>query len=207
MKIKNPQCAYSFRLYLLVRYSSFTVNSINRYNYMYYKKTLALMVIVSALWSCGTQKKIDNIVSQKEIISIDFSAGPTTYIYKTTSDYYNLVPIILSDDKTVIVSFPHPRDVYYKGALAYPTQLEDGYLLDNRGISPNVAFLNISFDEYSKLKKAPSIDSLFGMIIDNNPLLELYNCGTRYQYKDEVAELNNVITNRQLTKCKKIVGK
>lgn len=167
---------------------------------------LSVLLIIPALWSCKTQKTVDNMASQNETISIDYSAGPTTFIYKTKADYNSYVPIVLSDDKTKITSFPHPKDVYYKGKLAYPTQLEDGYLLDNRGISANVAFLNITYDEYSKLEKVPSTDSLFGMIIDNDPLVELFNCGNRYQYKDEIVDLNNMIKKRQLIKCKKVVG-
>ena len=174
---------------------------------MYTNKILIILLILSVVWSCKTQKNVDGMDSQKEIITIDYSAGPTTFIYKTKGEYNNLVPIILSDDKTEITSFPHPKDVYYKGELALPTQLENGYLLDNRGISANVAFLNITYDEYSKFEKAPSVDSLFDMILDNDPLVELYNCGNRYQYKDEVAELNNMIKKQQLTQCKKVVGK
>ena len=174
---------------------------------MYINKILAMLLIVSVAWSCKTQKKVDSMDSQKEIITIDYSTGPTIFIYKTKGDYNNLVPIILSDDKTKITSFPHPKDVYYKGKLALPKQLEDGYLLDNRGISANVAFLSITYDKYSKLEKAPAVDELFNMIIDNNPLVELYDCGNRYQYKDEVVELNNIITNEQLTQCKKVVVK
>lgn len=174
---------------------------------MYINKMLAMLLIISAAWSCKTQKKVDDMSSQKEIVIIDYSAGPPTFIYKTKNDYSEFVPITLSDDKTKIASFPHPRDVHYKGKLAYPTQLEDGYLLDNRGISANVAFLDITYDEYSKLKKAPSIGSLFDMILDNDPLVELYDCGNRYQYKYEIAELNNMIENKQLARCRKVVGK
>ncbi|MFK5857473.1 MAG: hypothetical protein QM503_15190 [Bacteroidota bacterium] len=169
-------------------------------------KTLTILLILSVVWSCKTQQKVDSMTSKKDIITIDHSAGPTTFIYKTVGDYINLVPITLSDDKTKILSYPHPKDVYYKGKLAVPTQLEDGYLLDNRGISANVAFLNITYEEYSKLDKAPSTDELFEMIVDKNPLTDLYNCGNRYQYKDEVIELNIIISEKQLKQCRKMVG-
>ncbi len=170
------------------------------------KNIFTILLIISVVWSCKTQQKVDDMSSKKEIITIDYSAGPPTYIYKTKGDYNNLVPVILSDDKSKITSYPHPKDVYYKGKLATPVQLEEGYLLDNRGISKNVAFIDITYEEYSKLDKAPSVAELFEMIIDNNPLIELYNCGNRYQYKDEVVELNSMISKRQLRQCKKVVG-
>jgi len=169
------------------------------------KNIFTILLIISVVWSCKTQQKVDDMSSKKEIITIDYSAGPPTYIYKTKGDYNNLVPVILSDDKSKITSYPHPKDLFYKGKLATPVQLEEGYLLDNRGISANVAFIDITYEDYSKLNNAPSVDDLFEMIIEMNPLTELYNCGNRHQYKDEVVELNSVISNRQLRQCKKVV--
>jgi len=59
-------------------------------------------------------------------------------------DYSKLVPVTLSNDKTKISSFPHPKDVYYNGELAYPTQLEEGLFIGLiAGFLQNVAFLNI----------------------------------------------------------------
>ena len=171
---------------------------------MYINKILTILLIISVVWSCKTQKKIDNMASKKEIITIDYSAGPPTYIYKTKKDYNNLVPVILSDDKSKITSYPHPKDLFYKGELAIPVQLKEGYLLDNRGISKNVVFLNITYEDYSKLNTIPSVDELFEMIIEMDPLTELYNCGNRHQYKNEVSELNKLILNKQLVRCKKV---
>lgn len=170
-------------------------------------RLLAILLIIISMGSCKTQKKAENMESTNETIVIDYSAGPTTFIYKTKADYNNYVPVILSKDKTSITSYPHPKDVYYKGKLALPTQLEEGYLLDNRGISENVAFLNITYTDYSKLEKTPTSDELFELILESNPLSELYNCGNRFQYKDEVAELNSIISKKQLKECKKIVVK
>ena len=71
--------------------------------------------------------------------TMDFSGPPTT-LYKTKADYNNKVPVTLSEDKTKIVSYPSPKDVFYNGNFAYPTPLAQGYLLDNRGIGKNVAY-------------------------------------------------------------------
>lgn len=170
-------------------------------------RILSILLILSTVWSCKTQKKTDNMDSRQETIKIDYTAGPTTYIYKTKADYNDKVPVLLSDDKTKIISYPHPKDVFYKGKLANPTQLEGGYLLDNRGISKNVAFLKITYKDFSMLEKAMSVDELYELILDDNPLSELYNCGNRNQYTNEVAELNGIISGKQLDKCKKVVGR
>ncbi len=163
-----------------------------------------LILIVSLIWSCGPNKRIDKVVGQPEDVVIDYSAGPPTLVYSTTKDYSKHVPVLMSDDKSKIVSFPHPRDLYYKGNISYPTQLEGGYLLDNRGISKNVAFLSLSYDEYIALNAIPPVDSLYELVVDKSPLVELYNCGNRHQYKDEVKELNALIISKQIKKCKKV---
>jgi len=135
------------------------------------------------------------------------TAGPPTNIYKTKGDYYNLVPIGLSENKSQILMYPDIRDVYYKGQLAYPTRLNQGYLLDNRGIFKTSAFLNITYEEYSKLPNTPSTTELFGMILDGSPFTEFYYCGDRYQFNEdnEVAEINAIIDSGQLSKCRKLI--
>lgn len=145
-----------------------------------------------------TPQSVNTQVSQ----TLDFSI-PSTLVYKTKNDYFNNVPVILSEDKTMIVSYPAPSDVYYNGKLAYPKRLDDNYLLDNRGINQNIAFLKLTYDEYSKLSKAPSIKEMYEMIIDKDPISELCNCGNRQQFKNEVSEINELVKNN-LLKCQKI---
>lgn len=121
------------------------------------------------------------------------SSGPDAIVYKTTKDYSDLVPVIMNSERTQIVSYPAPSDIYYKGELAKPTVLKGGYLLDNRGINKNVAFTSYTYEEYSKLKNTPSIDVLLSRIVDKYPLTEMINCGIRSQYTDEVNGLNQLI--------------
>jgi hypothetical protein len=96
--------------------------------------------------------------------------GPQTIVYKTKKDYYNLVPVLLSDDKTEIISYPHPIDIKVGDTYVTPTKLNEGYLLDNRGIGKNVAFLNMTYEQYSKLDRVPTLEELQNMIVDKNPL-------------------------------------
>ncbi|MDD2386690.1 MAG: hypothetical protein PHP52_07885 [Bacteroidales bacterium] len=172
-------------------------------------KTLFFILIVLIVNSCSTmnEKKITKASKEndKDKIALNFKLGPTTIIYKTRKDYKQLVPVTLSADKSKIVSYPHPKDIFYNGELAYPTELNNEYLLDNRGINSNVAFLNISYAEYSELDKVPSIDELFEMILDNDPLTEIYNCGNRYTFKNEISDLNRLIENNRLKECKCLV--
>jgi len=131
-------------------------------------------------------------------------AGPPTIIYKTREDYSQYVPVSMSEDKTEISSFPGIKDVYYKGKLAYPAELHDGFLLDNRGIDQNVAFLKITYEEYSQMSKLPSTEEMMELILDNDPITEMFNCGSRYQFKNLEEDLNSIIDNDQFNNCKKL---
>ena len=82
--------------------------------------------------------------------------------------------------------------------LPYPTPLADGYLLDNRGIGRNVAFLSYTYEEYAALPATPSPEELMEKVIDKHPLLEIHFLGNRYQYKDITRELNERIEAGEL---------
>lgn len=160
---------------------------------------LAMLILIGFfLQSCSNSSKVKN--SKKEDIEMagKNSAGPPAIIYKTSADYYDKVAVTLSEDKSEIVSYPGIKDVYYKGELAYPTRLNGGFLLDNRGIDATSAFLDISYEDYSKLDKTPAKEELMNRIIDKDPFIEMYHCGSKYKYHDIVNELNTAIDNKSL---------
>jgi len=131
--------------------------------------------------------------------------GPRLIVYKTKKDYNNLVPVILSNDKTEIISYPHPNDLTVGNGFSIPTVLDDKYLLDNRGINENVAFLKLTYQEYSELKSVPTLKELFDNILDKNPLTELCDCGNKYDFLEPVSQLNSIISKNNVEKiCKKI---
>jgi len=132
-------------------------------------------------------------------------SGPAVIVYKTKVDYFDKVPVNLSKDKKTLISYPATTDIYYKGELALPTKLNNGYLLDNRGITKGVAFLNISYKSYSTIEITPPPELIFKMILDDDPLVEMYNCGTRNEYQDIVNELNILIDKKKLKKLKNLV--
>ena len=128
--------------------------------------------------------------------------GPQLIVYKTKKDYSHHVPVILSPDKKRIVSYPAPTDVKTGNTYPIPTRLQKGYLLDNRGIGPDVAYLKLTYKEYAKLVTPLSEDSLLKLIIDEYPLVEMCNCGSRYAMKDPVKEINQKIRKGTLkTDC------
>jgi hypothetical protein len=131
---------------------------------------------------------------------------PPALVYKTRADYGKLVPVIMNDAKTAIVSYPHPSDVKNSRGYLQPVELKKGYLLDKKGIGKNVAFLNITYEEYAKLVEPPSMEQLEKLIIDKDPLVELCDCGNITRFSDPVKELNDYIKHHSLSEhCKTII--
>ena len=116
----------------------------------------------------------------------------------------NLVPVILSFDKSEVISYPDVKDIYFNGNLALPTQLKEGYLLDNRGIGPDVAFLKLTYEEYSRMAVTPTAAALLNMVVDKDPLVEMYQCGTRNQYSDPAGAMDRLIGSGQLVRQKRL---
>ena len=165
------------------------------------------LIMISTLSSCSRQSA-KSIEKSKQTISENISnAGPPCIIYKTKSDFDKLVPVTLNDEKSKIMSYPAISDIYYKVEFAYPTKLSDGFLLDNRGIDKNVAFLKLTYEEYSKLKKTPTKEELKKMIISDDPLIEMYDCGSKFEYKNLIEDIDNLIKNHELNKCRKMIIK
>lgn len=151
------------------------------------------ILITLTLFSCANQKSI-----KKQAMS-----NEPFIIYKTKADYAQNVPVILNDEKTAIVSYPAPSDLMYGEEMRTPTKLFDGYLLDNRGISANVAFTSFTYSEYVLLENPPSIKVLFDSIIDENPISEMYNCKKHIAIKDDFKKTKKLIKN-EFEGCEKI---
>ena len=130
--------------------------------------------------------------------------GEQAIVYKTKKDYSNNVPVKMNEEKTKIVAYPSPKDLFYKDKLAYPIPLKNGYLLDNRGVGKNSVFIEMSYEAYSKLDQAPLLNDMMKMIVDKDPFLEIYSLGTRSRFKDEIKEINEIIERGTLKKFKRI---
>lgn len=147
------------------------------------------MAISFLLLSCNTARTVVENSTSKII----FAAGPKTIVYSTNKDYSHNVPVTMNAEHNRIISYPAPTDIYYQGKLAYPTPLDNGYWLDNRGINKNTVFLSYTYEEYAKLTSVPSLDELLKKVISRHPFEQLWDCGIRTQYKNETKELNRLI--------------
>ena len=159
------------------------------------KKYGLLLLITLLIFSC---KNKQNLVKTNESLTTK-----PLVIYKTTGDYNNYVPVTMNIARTEIVSYPAPPDVFFEGKLAYPTPLKNGYLLDNRGINENTVFLKFTYEEYSKLKQAPSIQEMNQNILEKYPLMELIYCD---QFSNSTIDINsiNALIDSDFKNCKRI---
>lgn len=181
---------------------------INKIINMHNRISSILLVIISTtiLMACSNSKvnKTKQVDSKKEVVTTQTKPGPQVIIYKTTADYNNNVPVTLSEDKSKIVSYPGIKDIFYNGELAYPTKLNNGYLLDNRGINQHAAFLNYTYEQYSRLEKVPTSDDLFANLLDKDPITEMFDCGSKYNYNDLENDINLIIDNNDFSSFKKL---
>lgn len=157
--------------------------------------------------SAATKVTENSTTTTAPIPSQPVTYGHTAHavIYKTKADYTHYVPVTLTDDGSAIASYPAPGDLYYKGAIATPTKLANGYLLDNRGITPHSAFIKITYDDYAKLQEVPSLKELYKLVIDKAPFTEMYDLGERNLYEDATGSINSIIKGGRLAEYRKLL--
>lgn len=174
-------------------------------------RLLTIITLTLALAATGCKAK-QHSTATADTHTAPVPPRPATYrptahaiVYRTKDDYAPYVPVTLTDDGSAIASYPAPSDIYYQGKIARPTLLTDGYLLDNRGITPHSAFIKITYEDYAKLKEAPSLKELDKLIIDRAPFTEMYDLGERNIYTDLTGSLNTLIKGGRLREYKRLL--
>ena len=129
---------------------------------------------------------------------LDDDTDNSFMVYKTEADYSENVSVVLSNDKSRITSFYGPGEE----SIYFPIALANGYYL-HKSIDANSAFLSISEEEYLDLGHIPSTDSLYSLIIDDDPFLEFYKYDGSGLYTDngiDTIHINQLIINNNLEK-------
>ncbi len=170
-------------------------------NYEPMKRNLLTLVTLSAIVLLTACKPNQQAMTSKNSASM---ATAPVIIYKTKADYTLQVPVTLTQDKKGLASYPAPSDVFYGGDLAIPVQLEQGYMLDKRGINELSAFTKWTYYEYSRLAKTPDQSEIMNMLLDKDPFTEIYFCGKRSDYKNLVEDLNKIIKRGKLSNFQRI---
>jgi hypothetical protein len=188
--------------YFYFDYYKCTVTSTVNKNtsYMFRKYILTpITVCILIIGGCCHEKKSQHFEGDSQMV-----IGPRIIIYKTKADYFLNIPVGMSADKKTINSYPAIQDIYTNGKLAFPTKLKDGFLLDNRGISPEVAFIRLTYEQYAALPATPALSELQDMIIDRDPITVMYDCGNRNSFQNIIEDINKLIAKNDFSKFKKI---
>lgn len=140
--------------------------------------------------------------NHKTAFTPDFQTpGPVAWVFKLNGDFVDKVPITLNEDKSEIVAYPGIEGIKNKK----PTPLGNGYYLDNGLVNPNVAFINMTLEEYGALSSAPSLDKMQELIISKQPFESICNCGNKAAIDKPLIMLTEMVKSGELEKkCKKI---
>ncbi len=165
-----------------------------------YFATIAIGAAALCVAACSTAKSSTpqsqpaaglQIVSMQPTGSAPAAALPKAVVYRTNGNFINNVPITLSADRKDIVSFPAPSDITDS---SLPVELDNGYLLDRRGVGANTAFTIYTYKEYSELKNAPSLKELKEAIIGGAEVVELVVLPmTLPTAMDNISECNRLV--------------
>lgn len=135
---------------------------------------------------------VTNSRHSQRIIGGSSAFMPKARIYKTNGNYRDNVPIILTADGKGIVTYPAPTDI---DPSRLPVQLNDGYLLDTRGIGGNTVFTTYTYEQYSALPEPPSAEELMKSIIPGARITEIRQVPTMTtsQAEADIPALNHLI--------------
>lgn len=121
---------------------------------------------------------------------------PKVRIYKTNGNYAANVPVTLDASRTKLISFPAPSDL--QGCE--PVELDNGFLLDRRGVGPATAFTRWTYKEYSALPSTPATEEIMDNLIPGAAVTELYEMPFTIGTPDAVERCNRLIAE-ELSGC------
>lgn len=156
-----------------------------------------IIAIIALSTSCKTMQP------EKPGSTTQMAIRKSFFIYKTTQNYQNNVPVRLSEDGKMLIWFPGIGDVKTDNGFMKPIQLTKGYLYDQQGIGTDVAFLDFTYEQYSKLPQTPNPEVLMQHILDKKPLKEAWIITGR-EYID-INNINSLIENSFLKDAVQVV--
>lgn len=158
------------------------------------RQYLLLLLIVSIF--APYESTSINIFRKKRTNEI---AQEVYYVYKTRYNYTELIPVMLNDSKTEIVCMPTKENLKSAdGRLSYPQPLSNGYFISkNIDLNQNIAFLNLTIEDYIKADKLPNAEDQIKYVKDFEPFRELYifKCNKN---SNPIEEVNKLITNNEI---------
>lgn len=145
------------------------------------RKGIAIAIVALPLLAAGCNKKttvtpdvadegttFEAVLVQKPVINSPARVLLKATAFKMSGDYANNVAVTLNADGT-FAYYPAPSDITENSR---PVDLGNGWWLNRQGITSNSQFTKYTFEEYSKLKSAPTQDELRDAIIPGARVVE-----------------------------------
>lgn len=152
------------------------------------------------------EERNNTIPQQGEPLGLGSQALRPIVVYATRADYNTMVPITLDTTKKYVISYPHCNDLRLGNGYTLPIALENGLLLDRRGISMGTAFLSLTYEHYCSFDQPLSPEELQKYVLDNDPLTFLAICD-RNRLRDESLEAINDYIREGLPGAKIIIDR
>lgn len=131
------------------------------------KNLLLAAFAVAILGACSSPKTAENTATLRGIGTT--AMIPKAIAYKTSGNYTDNVPVNINPSTGKLTSFPAPADV--NPATSAPVQLNDGWLLDRRGVGQNTVFTTYTYEQYHSLTAVP--DNLLDCVIPGSKVTEI----------------------------------
>lgn len=166
-------------------------------------RAFGLAILVMNL-SCSSFSK--RTAEKGTVFQPVFTPGPIAIVYKTSGDYSDLVSVTLNDSGNRIVAYPAASDVSLMGAEKLrPISLRKKYLLSRGTVTPNSAFLSITWKEYASMQNVTQ-EKILSLVKHKKPFLEMYNAGLLTDILEMEKAMNRLIKDNQLKKvCKQLI--
>jgi len=135
------------------------------------KNFLLAVAAVAILGACSSPKTAENTttVTAASGTRTPNAMIPKAIAYKTSGNYADNVPVNINPLTGKLASFPAPGDV--NPATSAPVQLNDGWLLDRRGVGANTVFTTYTYEQYHALTAVP--DNLLECVIPGSKVTEI----------------------------------
>lgn len=132
------------------------------------------LLLILSLGACRSKREASALpdITVKDRIIGGAEAGmpiPNATIFRMNGDYADNVAVTLNTDGT-LAYYPDPSDI---SPNSRPTKLDNEWYLNRQGVGYGSVFTTYTFDEYSRLKQAPSQEQIMQSIIPGARVTEV----------------------------------
>lgn len=147
---------------------------------------MAILLIATLMHAC---KPAVNVQSSQPENGQQYI--PRAVIYQMNGAWQEFVPVTLDASGRALANFPAVTDI---SADQQPVELDNGWWLDCRGISPATAFTGYTYSRYAALPDTPAPKTLLASLIPNAKVTRIVQLPmTLSQARNDIKAVNALI--------------